>query len=205
MMGRRSPEPGFAVLAVGLALFALACRQTDPPPSDSPTDTALEDAIARAPEMAPADLYKLLHQGWLGPGHMAISLESARSYLEEERSRLTSEGSGAPRLEDLPGPHDLVRVHLRAWPVEGDEALASAFVATAETVVPDPEGLVSELIGVGAHLEKLALPFDEETWLAYVEARVAEGLPAVHHSEGYRVRYAPAYRVVLRSLVEETL
>lgn len=80
--------------------------------------------------------------------------------------------------------------------------LASAFVITAETVVPDREGLVRELHSVGGHLERLKLPFDEDTWRAFVDARVAEGLPAVHHSEGYRMRYAPAYRVVLRSLAQ---
>jgi hypothetical protein len=183
----------------------ISCRQTDTPAVDHTADAALQSPVARTPEMAPADLYKLLHQGWLGPSHMAISLESARSYLEEERSGLTSEGFGEPRLETLPGPHDLVRVHLRAWPADRDDELASAFVATAETVVPDPEGLVRELVSVGAHLETLGLPFDENAWRAYVDARVVEGLPAVHHSEGYRTRYEPAYRVVLRSLVEETL
>ena len=80
--------------------------------------------------------------------------------------------------------------------------LASAFVITAETVVPDREGLVRELRSVGGHLGRLKLPFDEETWRAFVDARVAEGLPPVHHSEGYRMHYAPAYRVVLRSLAQ---
>lgn len=194
-----------ASLSVALALLSLSCREVDLLPVDRLPDPALQSAVARAPEMAPADLYKLLHQGWLGPSHMAPSIEDARRYLDEERSRLTSEGFGAPRSEALPGPHGLVRVHLRAWPAERDEMLVLAFVATAERVVPDPEGLGRQLIGVGAHLEKLELPFDEDTWRAYVDARVAEGLPAVHHSEGYRTRYEPAYRVVLRSLVEETL
>jgi hypothetical protein len=152
--------------------------------------------------MEPADLYKLLHQGWLGPGHMAPSLETARRYLDEERARLTSGSYQEPGLEALPGPRGLVRVHLRAWPAERDDMLASAFVITAETVVPDRESLVRELLSVGAHLERLELPFDEDAWRAFVDARVAEGLPAVHHSDSYRIRYAPAYRVVLRSLAE---
>jgi hypothetical protein len=95
-----------------------------------------------------------------------------------------------------------VRVHLRAWPAERDDTLASAFVITAETIVPDPEGLARDLLSVGRHLERLELPFDEDTWRAFVDARVTEGLPAVHHSEGYTMRYAPAYRVVFRSLAE---
>jgi hypothetical protein len=189
-----------ALLPVVLAL--VSCRQMDTPAVDHTADAALESAVARTPEMEPADLYKLLHQGWLGPGHMAPSLETARHHLDVERSRLSLGGQPEPRLEALPGPHGLVRVHLRAWPVESDDTLASAFVITAETVVPDPEGLVRELVRVGAHLETLGLPFDENTWRAFVDARVAEGLPAVHHSEGYRTRYAPAYRVVLRSLAE---
>ena len=188
-----------ALLSIVLAL--VSCRQAEPPPADAP-DPALERAVARTPDMAPADLYKLLHQGWLGPGHMAPSLETARRYLNEERSRLTSGRYLEPGLEALPGPHGLVRVHLRARPTERDDMLASAFVITAETVVPDREGLVRKLHSVGGHLERLKLPFDEDTWRAFVDARVAEGLPAVHHSEGYRMRYAPAYRVVLRSLAQ---
>ena len=188
-----------ALLSTVLAL--VSCRQAEPPLADAP-DPVLESVVALTPEMESADLYKLLHQGWLGPGHMAPSLETARRYLSEERSRLTSGRYLEPGLEALPGPHGLVRVHLRARPAERDDMLASAFVITAETVVPDREGLVRELHSVGGHLERLKLPFDEDTWRAFVDARVAEGLPAVHHSEGYRMRYAPAYRVVLRSLAE---
>ena len=190
-----------ALFFVMLAL--VSCRQAEPPPAGA-LDPALEGAVARTPEMEPADLYKLLHQGWLGPGHMAPSLERARRYLNEERSRLTPGRNPEPVLEDLPRPHGLVRVHLRAWPAERDDMLASAFVITAETVVPDREGLVRELGSVGDHFESLKLPFDEDAWRAFVDARVAEGLPAVHHSDSYRMRYAPAYRVVFRSLVRQT-
>lgn len=188
-----------ALFAIVLAL--VSCRQAEPPTPEAP-DPALEVAVARSPEMEPADLYKLLHQGWLGPGHMAPSLETARRYLAEERSRLSSDRVPGPVLEPLPGPHGLVRVHLRAWPPERDDTLASAFVITAETVVPDREGFVRELLSAGGRLERLQLPFDEDTWRAFVDARVAEGLPAVHHSDTYRRRYAPAYRVVFRSLAE---
>ncbi len=189
-----------ALLSSVLALAA--CRQGEPLPAGTP-DPSLEIAVARTPEMEPADLYKLLHQGWLGPGHMAPSLETARRYLDEERARLSSGRVPGPVLEPLPGPHGLVRVHLREWPAERDDRLASAFVTTAETVAPDREGLVRELLSAGSHLERLKLPFDEDTWRAFVDARVAEGLPAVHHSDTYRMRYAPAYRVVFRSFVGE--
>jgi hypothetical protein len=190
------------LLSVALAL--VSCVEAENPAAKAP-DLVLQGAVARTPEMQPADLYKLLHQGWLGPGHAAPAREGARRYLEEERSRLSPVSVPEPVLEPLPGPHDLVRVHLRAWPAERDDALASAFVFTAETIVPDREGLVRELHRVGLDLQRLRLPFDEVAWRAFVDARVAEGLPAVHHSDRYRVLYAPAYRVVQRSLAEKTL
>ncbi len=189
-----------AFLSIALALTS--CRQAELPPTEG-LDAALEGAVARTPEMEPADLYKLLHQGWLGPGHMAPSVETARRYLDEERSRLASSRNPEPGLEDLPGPHGLVRVHLQAWPAERDDMLASAFVITAETIVPDSQSFVRELDSVGGHLERLKLPFDEDTWRAFVVARVADGLPAVHHSDSYRMRYSPAYRVVFRSLARQ--
>lgn len=153
--------------------------------------------------MEPADLYKLLHQGWLGPAHGAATLDVVLAYLKEERSLLETEGFDEPRLEPLPGPHGLVRVHLREWPAARDSVLASAFVSTAEAIVPDREGLERALVEVAPHLERLGLRFDADEWQAYVDARIAEGLPAVHHSAAYREGYSPAYRVVLPSLLGE--
>ena len=37
----------------------------------------------------------------------------------------------------------------------------------------------------------------------YIRARRAEGFPAVHHSDIFRARYAPAYRVLRRDLAAD--
>lgn len=83
------------------------------------------------------------------------------------------------------------------------EAPASAFAETASRWSPAPDVLQLELGVVAVLLDQGVLPlgFDRSDWEAFTAPLVAQGLPAVHHSEVYQKRYAPAYRVVLVELI----
>jgi hypothetical protein len=166
------------------------------------------------------DIYKLIHQGVFGPGHMIASAAAARRALATEcRSQngecrmQNSEEEGL--LEPIDPERILVRVNLRPLQKEerraksegrnrnqseGDatdvEWLAEALVESARRVKGDPEQMKRRLTAaVGWCRTDFPLRAVELARIA-VEAGAA-GFPALHHSPAYKRAYAPAYRVVL--------
>ncbi len=131
-----------------------------------------------------------------------------------------------PLIETLGRGGRYVRVHLRPFLAAGGDParLLEAFVATAGNsaardgaLAPAPVGAdrphadstfsdtdsdslhVDLRIALSA-LEQTAavdrLPWPKEEVAAFISDRMAEGFPAMHHSETYRQIYRPAYRVV---------
>lgn len=205
---------------IGAAALASCAGRRDPSSTTSPNVAmdgpalwlgALLDVLTeqarRYPRMEMADLYKLLHQRAMGPGHL-VAAGDALAWLQEEVTALAPAPAGveAVAVELLDPARGLVRLHLRPWLAEGRsvELLATAFADTAARWTPDPRQLSSELLlAVPLITEAAGLPlgFDLAAWEAFVAPLVAQGLPALHHSEGFRAAYAPAYRVVLVELV----
>ena len=171
----------------------------------------LRDVLAeharRYPAMEPADLYKLLMHRSMGPEHM-VSAGDALAWLQQEAAELAPLPPGVEGVdvELLDAGRRLARVHLRPWLAQGRslELLATAFAETAARWTPQPDLLRSELmVGVVLITQAAGLPlaFDQATWEAFTAPLLAQGLPAVRHSEVYRASYAPAYRVVLVELI----
>src|SRR3979411_2334683 len=98
--------------------------------------------LARYPAMQLEDIYKLLHQAALGPGHAVDNPAAARKRLEDELAMLRA----APDeiLQDVISPWGrLGRVHLRPYiAASGDlDALHRAFVETANSYPASPDKL----------------------------------------------------------------
>jgi hypothetical protein len=167
----------------------------------------------RYPQLGAADLYKLLHQGVYGPGHLITDPASAREYLLREHAALSglsdaSDRSAGPSLN--PDPRSLipepiapdsrfVRINLRGLDEAAVERLLAALLESAREV-PTDHGLMRERL----------LGTMEWTWqrLPRATAELGKmlawneplGFPARHHSAEYQLAYAPAYRVVKTSL-----
>ena len=156
----------------------------------------------RYPAMQLGDVYKLLHQSALGPGHAADNPAAARERLDQEIRAL---GSGSTELpQDIISPDGrLGRVHLRTY-VEGGgnvRALHRAFVETANTYPGSPDKLAKFCGCLGDLAATGGIPFTHEDVVAYFEKIAQDGYPAIHHSEAFRKAYQPAYRVVAVDLL----
>jgi hypothetical protein len=177
----------------------------------------------RYPQLGAADLYKLLHQGVYGPGHLITDPASAREYLLREHSAISDVRSpmsdshsldpgprpltpGLLSLAPRPLPHEplspdsrYVRINLRGLDGAAVERLLEALLESAREV-PTDHGLMRERL----------LGTMEWTWqrLPRATAELGKmlawneplGFPARHHSPAYQVAYAPAYRVVKPAL-----
>ena len=98
--------------------------------------------LVRYPAMQLDDIYKLLHQAALGPGHAMDNPAAARKRLDQELAAM-GEASAEP-LRDIISPDGrLGRVHLRSYLAAGGtpDALHRAFVETANSYPASPDKL----------------------------------------------------------------
>jgi hypothetical protein len=160
--------------------------------------------LGRYPAMQLPDIYKLLHQSALGPGHAVGDPAAARKRLDKELAGL---GEGpAEDLQDVISPDGkLARIHLRPYLAAGGEAgaLHRALVATANSYPASPDKLAKFCGCLGDLAAAGGIPFARDDVLAYFDGIADAGYPPVHHSETFRHAYRPAYRVIAVDLLKE--
>jgi len=185
------------------AVLLLAGAAGAVPPPDDP-GAALTVHLERHPEAEAVDIYKFLHQGIFGPGHMIPDRSAAERYLEHEAKNLEPVVHAEDLCERLGGDPGMVRIHLRPFVEAGEdpELLLELFVVSANEIDGDPEKMDQALRAATAWLETQG-----KTELAgcLEDLRVEQqpnGFPALHHSERFRTAYKPAYRIVVRDLAE---
>jgi len=160
-------------------------------------DQLLSQHIARYPRMQLDDIYKLLHQAALGPGHAVKDATNARAWLEKEVAEL-GPGPVEPENDIISPDGKLARVHLRTWVAAGRslDDLNRVFVETANSYTPSRDrlekfcGCLGDLAGAGR------IPFAQQEVVAYFDRIAQASYPVVHHSRTYTDAYRPAYRVV---------
>ena len=143
------------------------------------------------------DIYKLLHQAAMGPEHAVESPVAARMRLDSEAAQL-GEGFDDPLADVISPDGRLARIHLRPYLAAGHplEALASAFVQTAQSYAGSPEKLSKFCNCLGDLAAAGGIPFEREDVERYFGSLAERVFPIVHHSHAYREAYHPAYRVV---------
>ena len=159
--------------------------------------------LQRYPAMQLDDIYKLLHQAALGPGHAVGNPVAARKRLDEELAGLPAT-SNEPAQDIISPDGRLGRVHLRAYLAAGGnpDSLHRAFVATAASYPASPDKLAKFCGCLGDLSAAGGIPFAPETVIAYFEDIARKGYPLVHHSKPFHEAYHPAYRVVALELLQ---
>lgn len=137
-------------------------------------------------ELTIQDRVKRAYQRAFGGGHMVADAAAALARMQAECDGLEPVAWEEPLFEPLGGGQ--CRMNLRPL-LESGISLRTAnamFVYSANHTEPDGQWFEAEL-------DALAADAADAAWIArYREA----GCPATSHSEGYRNRYKPAYRVV---------
>ena len=169
---------------------------------DSPAAVVrlIDDHLARYPVMEPADAYKLLYQGVLGPEHLIASPEAFAGRLWAEYGMLEP-GQSEPLWEPVRPDGALGRVNLRPFQAKGGdvERLIAACLEAGGRIWGSP----AELQAAWATFVELCRverwpAFPLPAVLALSERLAAEGFPPIHHSAAYRQAYSPAYRLAAR-------
>jgi hypothetical protein len=175
----------------------------------------------RYPLLQARDVYKLVHQGVFGPGHIITSAAGARRALVDELAALQVQSLTSkvqrqtePEFEPIDPGGRLVRVNLRPFLREGGGRKAEGGRVREERrrhVGCDwlVTALVESASMKGSHLQmarrlsaaigwcRASLPV-QAAELEEIAARARDAnYPAFHHSPAYRRAYQPAYRVVI--------
>jgi hypothetical protein len=161
--------------------------------------------LTRYPAMQLDDIYKLLHQAALGPGHAVDNPAAARKRLDQEWAALGQ--APAEPLQDIISPDGrLGRVHLRSYLAAGGnpDALHRAFVETANSYPASPDKLAKFCGCLGDLAAAGGIAFAREEVVAYFDHIARASYPVVHHSRIYTDAYKPAYRVVAIDYLQST-
>src|ERR1700720_3744405 len=149
--------------------------------------------LKRYPAMQLDDIYKLLHQAALGPGHAVDNPAAARKRLEEEAATLRAGPDEI--LQDVISPDGrLGRVHLRPFIAAGGDldTLHRAFVETANSYPASPDKLAKFCNCLGDLAAAGGIPFARKEVVAYFDKIAQDLYPVVHHSAAFRDAYHPA-------------
>ena len=170
--------------------------------SKDKVEALIREHMNRRPLMQAVDVYKLLHQGVFGIGHLLN--ENARTFLEAEASTLIlDEQPEEPLLEEVSADGSMVRVNLRPYlrrslPLD---RLFSAMEASAQE-----KGREEDFLKAWSLFKDLArsgsIVFEKEIEELDKEIK-SKGYLLHHHSEAYRKAYSPAYRVVKSSVMKK--
>ncbi|MBR0334093.1 MAG: hypothetical protein IIX13_04070 [Bacteroidales bacterium] len=168
-------------------------------------------AVSRQMQQYPAstlqDIYKNFFQDRFGPGHIVTDTARAGAYLREELKQVTR--LDVPMYEASGERAAYYRVSLAAIKsgLVSYEVFFSAFIRSV-TALPGVD--VSDWAKEWASIEKiirsmsLDLPIYEEDARA-IEALLAQGYYAVHHSKAYNLHYQPHYRLIEKKIFEKEI
>lgn len=169
-------------------------------------DPLVDRQLTRYPAMNAEDVYKLLYQATRGPGHLGMSYDGALAYLETEAAELDTAASRDTLLVEPIGPH-YVRLHLIPYLRRGGnlEHLARAQMISAHTPF-DSTAFGRAWKKTLARAKSGAFPsIAEGTFSQLDEIARNHGWPPIHHSDRFRERYTPHYRVLTTEQADSLL
>lgn len=161
--------------------------------------------IKMHPSVQPQDLVKLCFQAAYGGEHLLEDLAGAKAYFFQEHAAV--EAADIPLYECI--SDDVCRVNQGAWKYREmpGEWLFEMFADSAGvrgkegTRAPLRNGVRSDFFSqyletAGQAAAEGYTSFGPADWESYLAEYRRKGMGAVHHSEIYRKREKPAYRIV---------
>ena len=171
-------------------------------------DAALLDVLKaharRYPLMEPQDAVKLIYQNEFGGGHLISDPKMSLEWIEREFGETTRELSES-LLEDI--GNGIVRVNFHALDPKTLplDMLNEVFVRSAELHQGSMDRFLEKLAVLEERFEEIGFTFSADELTEYLSRYRAAGCPMVSHSESYRTAYSPAYRVVLKELINKKI
>ena len=144
------------------------------------------------PFMEPKDMYKMCFQAAFGAEHLISDRQKAREYLTREFEQ-TKASTNEPLIEWL--SEGVARVNIAPYKAAGYplETLLDLFITSASDFAGSTEMFLDYLEQIAELAKEESFRFGEKQWRAFCQDRQ---IGPVHHSEIYREKEHPAYRVI---------
>lgn len=156
------------------------------------TRNALIIHYEKYPEMQIQDLFKYIFQSSFGCEHMISSPEYAKERIANEAATCAKSDT---LVDALDGNYS--RVHFSYLDAGLNvETFGNVFVASAKTEETAKVALLTKLQVARELAKEGVFNFSYEELEEAISKWEVAGYPAVHHSEVFREKYAPAYRVI---------
>ena len=168
------------------------------------SEVILTQHAIKHPLIEPCDAAKLIYQNEFGGGHLISDKEASLKRLKEEYQTVI-QSANFPLLEDI--GNGIVRVNLAAMDAAGItiRTLNDTFIASSRIIQGTKESFIKKLNVLDKLTEEGIFTFDEFSLHAYLNDYESLGYPLVSHSKIYRDAYKPAYRVVCKKLMLESV
>ena len=155
----------------------------------------LRTQAALHPYLQPQDVLKMCYQAAFGAEHLLKEEANARAYLQSEWDR-TPGDPDATLYERI--SNEVCRLNLQAWKGQNlpMEWLLQLFLHSCKPLPNAQNRFFAFLGSVDALCAADALPFGMDEWKIAKEEYLHKGVRPLHHSEIYREKEKPAYRVM---------
>ncbi|MCD6204811.1 MAG: hypothetical protein J7L22_04025 [Candidatus Marinimicrobia bacterium] len=163
----------------------------------------INDHLQMYPKMLPDDIYKLVYQGMLGPGHLGTERLRIENYLKQELSSVEPDADAD--LEEVISPDSLyIRINLKKMKAMGlsEEMLVNAIIRSVKKAPHTKSEFIRTWRKLVQMVESDKIRIDKQNFSEFNTYIIENNYPVVHHSEIYKQTYTPSYRVVLRSVWE---
>lgn len=144
------------------------------------------------------DVFKYLHQSSFGCEHMVTSLETATDYLRKEYENYSAENE--PFIETLDGKYSRVNLAYLSCGLS-IETFGKLFFYSSKKETEGRLDLEKKLNVAKDLVCKKILPFSPDELEKEIEKWAEKGYPSIHHSDIFRLKYKPAYRVISEKYV----
>lgn len=160
---------------------------------------SIESFLKKYPYSELQDVFKLLYQIVLGPGHIISSIENVKYYLEKECANLQESSEEIfDYLSD-----DVIRINLYPFVMSGGSltSLANAFFESQYYFEKDYDLLLRTITENEPFIARYPL-YDEETFQECLKQLINSGFAPFSHSEEYRELYHPHYRIIHKNTLK---
>lgn len=189
------------LIAITGLLVILNCKFSN---SVNSWDSVIKQHLQLYPEIQPADIYKMVYQGMLGPGHLGADPKMINKYICMELSEIEPDPD-ADLIENITPDSHFVRINLKKFldmnlSVDG---LAEVVLRSSG----DTGNSKADFIHVWENIVHLVnngkIAINKGAFNKFNRWAEENNYPVVHHSDVYFDLYLPAYRVVSLSIWKE--
>ena len=180
-------------IIVSMALLSYSCQVS----GGTDWNQIIDFHMEKYPGIQSQDIYKMVYQGVLGPGHLGIEKSKILYYLDEELSQIDADPY-QPLIENISPDSSFIRIDLHRYKFENysSDDLARLILKSSIIEADAKMEFIRIWQDIARKVERGRFGLDREKFREFNQYIIENDYPVVHHSEEYIKLYDPAYRVI---------